>query len=1004
MGLGLLAACAVTPTAPRIQAVTPAVLQQDKPATVTVSVTSRSSDQQLVLSPAGPYPTHRLALDSPPRALVSDGRWVWLATAAGEIQVVEFPDQAEARLIGHLSLPGVRALAVARQRLLAVLDDGELRLFDVSRPAVPRLLTHQLPTGRVRDLQFDGDTAYLLRDGGVLQEWRFAADDPPRLSRQWRLPVPATAMVVRDARVWLVTPQGVSLVALADDGMRQLDHYETTGIASDVQLRGDQILVADGRGGLVVFDARAGDRLHWLGSFNKRGAINAFAATDTGAVLSLANGSVLAVGLANPELPASGGAFRPASPALLLASHGDALLLATDRDVQRVMMTNGAGAISPEGVNLGGSRRGVIRDDILYVADWFSGLHLYDISLPWQPRHLANYHTPGSSKGVLLLDDYALVADDDQGLQIIDISEPRHPVWRAELPPEAMAGLGLAYTLKRVGKHLYLADHRGGFHIIDLSAIRHPRRLGGYDTPGKSWAIDVQEDSRLGRVAFVADDTSGLLVFDVNDPAWPQLVGSFDPGGQAEDVVLRDGLAYVAFFDKGLYVLDVGDPRQPRLLGHVPIPGNARSIDLVDDLAYVAGWESGLQIVDIHDPAAPRIIGRFDTDGAAWGVTVKDGYAYVLDWWGGLKVVDVRQPSRPAYVGRYHARGTLQRLRTRNHYLYAASGAGGLQVFDIQNPLNPIWVNGLDIEGQSGDLWLDGDRAYVAAGDGGVVMLDILDPFYTRQIGAWNTPGEARLVRAHDDYLYIADSRDGLLVVDVHDPQRPVAVARHPIYPHDLWLDNERLWAATADGLVWWRFGDDGDLTVAGRWEQSGGFRWVRSRDEWVAAATADGALQLWQATAQGLNPQGEYVAGEPLSDLQLANGTLYLLTRSGLLTLDIRGVPQPVAIYSATGRHTHLAVTQNAAFFAGETTLASVRLLPPIEAGRDPVTGAPNLHLPAGLPRGDYHLQLRDPAGVQPLQSHALKVQRMAPGLRRFGLDAMRDLLKSPLKPPPEP
>jgi hypothetical protein len=1006
-----------------VTAITPHDVQQGKAASVRFQDIPWSPDTQLALVSAGPYLTHQLDLRSPAVAMVMDHQRAFVATANRRLSIVDFPkSDASARVLAQFSLAGpVRQLAYANNRLLVQLVDGRMQWLDVSRSETPLVLATLPSPGQPRDLQLADGFAYLLltTDTGKpqLQRWVFHVGEPPRQDRQWRLPVAADAVAVRGRHVWTVSPEGIAVLDIAGDKALLKDSQPTSGKPGDVQLHDELALVADGRGGLVLFDISEPEHLQWQGSFNKRGAIRGFAldlsvreksSNAESALLNLQNGTVMRLGLANPELPSSGATFQTDAPVVLSAMQGDVALLATERGLQRVMMVGkGDGAISPEGVNLGGSRRGVISDegrgDILYVADWFSGLHLYDISNPRQLRHLGNYHTPGSSKGVALMGRYALVGDDDQGLQIIDIKDPLHPRWTAELPPEAMARLGLAYTMKRVGKTLYLADHRGGFHIIDLSDIRHPQRLGGYPTPGKAWGIDVEKG-----VAFVADDRAGLLMFDVSNPAKPEPFAQFNPGGQAEDVALQDGRAYVAFFDKGLYTLDVSDPRRPKVNGHTPIPGNARGIELGDGLLYVAGWEAGLQILDTRlsdnkEAAVPRIIGSFDTDGDAWGVKVKDGYAYVLDWWGGIKVVDVRQPTRPTYVGRYQARGTVEQLRVKGNYLFAASGAGGLQVYDIKNPLNPIWARGLDMDGQSQDLWLEDDRAYVAAGDGGIAIFDTLDPFYTQQVGGIHTPGEATQVRAGNEYLYIADSLAGLLVMDVRDPQRPVEVARYDVQVQDMWLSEQTLWLVTDTGLSAWAMAGDGRLSR--KITLPGAFTRVRAQADLLVAATGAGVIKLWRRGAQGLEELAEIPCGDVITGLQLDGGMLYWVgQRNGLQAVDIRQPQSPrwVAAYPATGHHTHLAIARGAAFLAGGSKPASVTLLP-VAAVEPDAAGGVRMRVPANLPLGTYHLLSVTPGSQRRLYPNALKVRFSAPGQRKFSLETFRQILKSPLKPPAE-
>jgi len=1012
-----LAGCVAVPVGPRIMALDPGILQQGKTARVTVQVEQWTPDTQLVLMSAGPYVTHRLALSAVPQSITTEGSRAYLATADRQLFIVDFPVQTGfARILGRFTLiaPATQ-LYVVNQQLLAVLANGSLQWWDVSRPEAPVILATLVAPGKLLDVQADAKSVYLLLDAGAgmtqLQHWKFVAASTasPRLDREWLLPVAADAFAVRGQHLWTVGTRGIAVLDISSEQALLKDAQVTSGISDDVQLQGQLALVADGRGGLVLFDISEPDVLQWRGSFNKRGAIRGFSINkesvdDKSALLVLRNGGVLRLGLDNPELPGSGAAFRTDEQIVLsVLQDDDVALLATEYGLQRVMMPGGGdGAISSEGLNLGGSRRGVFGtgsgENILYVADWFSGLHLYDISNPRQLRYLSNYHTPGSSKGVALLGDYALVGDDDRGLQIIDIHDPHRPRWTAELPPEAMARLGLAYTMKLVDKTLYLADHRGGFHIIDLTDIEHPQRLGGYDTPGKAWDIDV-----VNGVAFVADDRAGLLMFDVTDSGNPEPFAQFNPGGQAEAVVLQNGRAYVAFFDKGLYTLDVRNPRQARVIGHTPVPGNARGLEPGDGLLYVASWEAGLQIVDTRDSVVPRIIGSFDTDGAAWGVKVKDGYAYVLDWWGGIKVVDVGQPSRPTYVSRYQARGTLQQLRSKGAYLYAASGTGGLQVYDIKNPLNPVWVTGLDTDDQAQGLWISDDRVYVAAGKSGVAIVDIHDPFYARQTGTVNTSGAATAVTADNGYLYIADDRAGLLVVDVRDPQRPVEVADYDVSVQDMWLHKQTLWLLTDAGLSGWEVAEDGRLSQ--KITVPGEFVAVRAEGDLVVAVTPAGVAWLWQRTSQGLDVLGQYDSGDAVTGLQLDGKLLYLLgPRDGLQVVDVREPKSPrlTTIYPATGEHTRFVIARDAAFLAGETKLASVTLLPALTVT---VKNEKELsvQIPANLPRGDYHLLAVGPTGQRQLLPNALKLQFAAPGKKNVTLDVFRQMLKTPLKAPAE-
>ena len=112
----------------------------------------------------------------------------------------------------------------------------------------------------------------------------------------------------------------------------------------------------------------------------------------------------------------------------------------------------------------GYARKLFISGNYLYLADWHSGLHIYDITYPYKPVHLTNIHTPGSPKGIFVDDNIAYVGDDDRGLQVIDVSDPLSSSVISQLQTQ-----GLAYIVEVVDHLLYVADHRGGVSVIDVN-------------------------------------------------------------------------------------------------------------------------------------------------------------------------------------------------------------------------------------------------------------------------------------------------------------------------------------------------------------------------------------------------------------------------------------------------------------------------------------------------------------------------------------------------------
>jgi len=746
--------------------------------------------------------------------------------------------------------------------------------------------------------------------------------------------------------------------------------------------------LANGATGLTVVDISQPQVPRWLGSVNRIGTSLALSYDDGYVALRNDRSEITLVDARNPKLPKIVAVHHMEQPLNAIALAPKQILAGTDASLEIIDFSAPVPNVVNIGANFGGSRRAVIRDHTLFVADWFSGLHLYDITEPASPRHLAAYHTQGSAKGVLVRGDYAYVGDDDHGVQIIDVSNPKQLRKVSEV-----ATPGLAYTMKLDGDNLYLADHRGGFHIISVADIAHPAIIGSVPTAGKAWAVEVVDG-----VAYVAADNAGLLVFDVSDPRQPRQIAAYDLGGAAEDVVIRDHIAYVASFDSGLYIFDITHPAQPREIGHLATPGNARGIELDGHFAYIADWVSGIQIVDIANPAQPALVGAYDTIGWSWGVRVQDHYAYVLDWWGGIAVLDVSDPANPALAGAYHARGLTRDVAVKDSYAYVADGNNGLQIFDVKNPQNPIWLAGVDIPGDAKSLWLESNTAYIATGEDGLVAVDVSNPFEPQQLKRYTL--RADLVRAQGNLIYAADQQHGVAIIDAVTGQQASWYAAEI---NDMWLaNNDRLLLATPAGVEIIEVSDPSHPHLIRRLSQHAEL--LRLQNNLLVLYDKATGITLYDYAK--LKLLGRFNPGEEIADLQIMGDRLYASgSLSGLLVLDISNARKPAlkAAYPAASRVTKLNVFSGTAFMAGNETLASVRLLPDVTVtpGKH---GSVTVTSPPQLPLGSYHLlALNAGSGKRAVYHDVLRAVMPAPKTPRFSLqDFQRAMRERGLNPAP--
>ena len=908
---------------------------------VSINTPRLPHDAQFALIPGGPYLKPGTALKTPALSLASDGRHAYVAAGSNGLLIFGLAPDSPPRLLAQIKGRGSVTRVVLQGGYAYLADSaGALLIVDVNRPQAPRLVT-SYPMEKLPDaLCVEQGRAYLV-SGNHLSVLDLSNLQVPQQLSSLKLAGAATAVQVVDGYAYLALPKaGLSILDVHDpSGIHEVGRFR--GEVWDIAVAHGRAYLANGTIGLTVVDVSQPQSPRWMGSVNRIGISIALSHGEGYVALRNDRSEVTLIDARNPKMPKIVAVHRMEQALNAIALVQGKILAATDTSLGEIDFSAPAPNVVNIGANFGGSRRAVIRGHILYVADWFSGLHLYDVSKPASPRHLAAFHTQGSAKGVLVRGDYAFVGDDDHGVQIINISNPQQLRKVSEV-----ATPGLAYTMKLDGDYLYLADHRGGFHIISVADIAHPAIIGSAPTAGKAWAVEV-----VNGMAYVAADNAGLLVFDVGNPQQPRQVAAYDLGGAAEDVVIRDHLAYVASFDNGLHIFDVTNPVQPREIGHLATPGNARGIELDGNIAYIADWTSGIQVVDIANPTQPALIGAYDTIGWSWGVRIQGHYAYVLDWWGGIAVLDVSDPAAPALAGAYHARGLTRDVAVKDSFAYVADGENGLQIFDVKNPQNPIWSAGVNVAGDAKSVCLENNTAYLAAGEGGLVAVDISNPFEPQQLRQYSL--HADLARIRGNHIYVADQQHGVTIIDTVTGQQASWYAAEI---KDMWPDdNGRLLLATPAGIEIVEVSEPSHPRLVRRLPQRAEL--LRLQNNLLALYDKKTGITLYDYAK--LKPIGRFNPGEEISDLQIVGDRLYASgSLSGLLALDISNARKPrlKAAYPAASRVGKMSVFSGTAFMAGNETLASVRLLPDTTVRQDR-KGVVTVNAAPELPLGSYHL-----------------------------------------------
>ncbi|MGC2049321.1 MAG: hypothetical protein WA635_12025 [Gallionella sp.] len=965
-----------------IQSASPNVLPTGRAAEVRMRV-SDGMKYQFVIMPGRPYVKQALPVDYRIRDMAVHHGHGLLAAGERGLLIADLTASGKINISASHVTKGKTTRVLAEKKHAWLVDDGtEVVMLDIRNLKKPAVLARYHSDQTITDITIHDGCVYLL-----LGSTTIAAIDmrnPPvsvELSR-FALEDEAKKIFASGDRLYAAQPgYGLSIFDTTDKAhIRLVGRQTVTGGATAVTVQDDIALVARGGNGFTLFDATDPAHAKWLGSHSRLGQVAGISARDGKVVLWNDSAELISMDTGNPGMPVIAASHRDigADTANWLNAvwlDDKTVLAASPSALQSIDFSATPPLFSNEnldagqGVNLGGERRLFIAGDIAYVADWFSGLHLYDISTPSRPRLLSSFHTPGSAKGVVVRDGYAYVADDDHGLQVVDVRDPLHPAHVSSL-----ATNGLAYTPRLSGNLLYLAGHRGGFQIIDVSDAKVPKLVADIQTPGKAWSLDV-----AGNTLFIADDTAGVLVFDVSDATHPVQVGVFDPDGAAEDVVVRGDTAYVACFDKGFYVLDISDPAQPRQIGHTPTPGNARGIALKDDFAYVSDWFAGMQVIDVSDKTVPAIVGEYDTSGAAWGIGIKADHAYIGDWWGGFAVLDISNPNKPVQVDRYQSRGKVMQIAAQGKFAYAAMDNGGVQIFDVTNPLNPTWMTSVEIDGNPTGLLLDGTMIFVAVGSGkdsGLVTVDVSDPFQARRLGHIPVKAGVQHISNEAGRLYFSNGR-GLGVIDIRAPDQVRAWHKHAANINDLRVEGGRIFLATGQGME--VLDERFKLKMRYKTKHPAGMVRVHGKKAFLYGDKL--GMRVLDVSGTKVRPVSSFEPVEKLSGMTADGDVLYATgTNGNLLEIDISSL-KPIrirGIYPLARPATGIKIIDGVAMLAGNDIITSVKLLPPVALVRR-ADREIRMLLPKELPAGSYDAVAIAPDGKRNISHGVLNISMPA-------------------------
>jgi hypothetical protein len=263
-----------------------------------------------------------------------------------------------------------------------------------------------------------------------------------------------------------------------------------------------------------------------------------------------------------------------------------------------------------------------------------------------------------------------------------------------------------------------------------------------------------------------------------------KIVSKFPTSGYAQDVVVRDTLAFVTQGEGGLMIINIFDRRAPKevLTLYEELKGYSNKVANKDSLVFVSAGAFGVSVIDasnLFDPVkATNISIR-----PAKGFDVMGDFVYTATGEYGFQVSKIVDINKLDPRGVTSTPGFAQAVCiTADTSMLVACGEMGFSMFDVSHIIDGYgsgtFIGWVDTPGYAEDVVDHPDLpyAFLACGTGGFYVIDYSDSANVKVVGSYSTGGYAKEVVYKNNKAYVTTGLRGLQIFDVTNISTPVRI------------------------------------------------------------------------------------------------------------------------------------------------------------------------------------------------------------------------------------
>jgi len=560
-------------------------------------------------------------------------------------------------LVGSITLPDLIFLMAYRDGLLYVANNHTgLKILDISDPGLPVVVGSLELPGKAANITFYGNfiAVGMFGDGVYMVD----VEDPTSPSRVVGID---TNMWVRETAVY--------------------DHY---------------LLVADFLRGVRIYDIENMITPRLVATFLDDDLPQGVTVLNQYAYLSGYSGITI-LDMTDPDVPIAVNHISSDVPIGTIRIDGQVLYAGiVPGGVRAYDLQDPVNPIDPVLVSFDSGKYPTHLEMIkqtLYAPSEAYGVVILDCAEPLIPIIKDRIPTSGHLRAVEVRDDLLVMAGFDSGLMTFYISNPALPqqigVWE---PDQDTHDIYFSGTTAMVA-----ADHEG-VAMIDLTNPASPEDIGWFHDGSFLQVLGVTGQGPLGYVAHYGQ--IGFKILDISEPSNPHLLGEI-MGIPPTKVVVRDHYAFLA--GDNIMVADVSDPAAPVIVDVEPTQFKVEDIAMDGDLLYAvtASWgATRFYICDVSNPEAVTTLATMIDYGTTYRLAFEHPYVYLANDERGVVIIDVSNPHQPEEVGSYQTGGFANCVAVRDGTVYVGASGTGLWILSNDLITTPVELTDLTVARQ----------------------------------------------------------------------------------------------------------------------------------------------------------------------------------------------------------------------------------------------------------------------------------------------------------------